>query len=175
MKKTILWSLPFIALLACNQNQKPVETQSKSAEAKAQYEKNLAVFKAAVTAFENEKIDEWAASVADNAVWHPAAYGAAVGTKEDWKKALSFYATNWDSLKLKNATFLPGMDSVTHELDGSVRYYGIWTGTHKSGVRTASPFYGSFDFNKDGKVIDATEFFDVGGLMNAVAPKSAKK
>src|SRR6185295_3974221 len=100
----------------------------------------------------------------------PAAYGAPDGTKEDWKKALSFYLANWDSLKLKDARFLPGVDSTTQEPDGSVRYYGKWTGVHKSGVRTSSTFYGSLEFNAESKITDASEFFDVGGLINAGTP-----
>ena len=175
MKKVIFWSVLSIAVSACTQNQKKAEAPSKSAEAKVLYEKNLAALQAGIRAYENEQIDVWASSVADNAEWHPAAYGAPVGTKEDWKKALSFYVANWDSIKLKNAMFLPGIDSATTEPDGSVRYYGRWIAVHKSGVKTSVDFYGTYEFNKDNKVIEASEFFDLGGLMNAVAPKSGKK
>ena len=82
------------------------------------------------------------------------------------------YVTDWDSLKLNYPDFLPGIDSATHEFDGSVRYYGIWNGVHKSGVHTSVNFYATYDFNKEGKIINASEFFDVGGLMNAIKPKA---
>ena len=98
-------------------------------------------------------------------------YGAPEGKKEDWKNALSSYMADWDGLKLENANFLPGIDSTTHEPDGSVRYYGVWTGVHKSGVKTSLKFYGTYDFNKDGKIVFGDEYFDLGGLMNAVKPK----
>jgi len=42
-------------------------------------------------------------------------------------------------------------------------------------VKTSVNFYAAYEFNKDNKVIEAAEFFDLGGLMNAVAPKSGKK
>ena len=56
-------------------------------------------------------------------------------------------------------------------MDGGVRCYGRWDGVHKSGVTTHVNYYGTFEFNKDGKISSANEFFDLGGLMNAVAPK----
>ena len=178
MKRIIFLSLILCVLFSCKESvktddstSKADETTSKDSDAKAMYEKNLASLKSGLTGFENEKIDDWAASIADSAVWNSPAYGSAPAKKEDWKKALSAYMADWDSLRLKNPTFLPGIDSVTHEFDGSVRYYGQWHGVHKSGVRTAVNFYGSYEFNKDGKVVNGTDFFDVGGLMNAVKGK----
>jgi hypothetical protein len=185
MKKIFFFSLVLCLLISCKESVKTDDsvsktddttsktdnTTSKASDARALYEKNLAVLQGSITAFENEKIDDWAASVADTATWNPPAYGAAPAKKADWKKVLTAYITDWDSLRLKNPIFLPGIDSITHEFDGSVRYYGQWTGVHKSGVRTALNFYGTYEFNKDGKVVNGTEFFDVGGLMNAVKGK----
>jgi hypothetical protein len=178
MKKVIFFSLLVCVLFSCNESAKTGDTTatssdstSKTSDAKALYEKNLASLQAGITGFENEKMDDWAATVADNAVWNSPAYGAKPAGKEDWKKALTAYTTDWDSLKLANPIFLPGIDSITHEFDGSVRYYGTWEGVHKSGVKTSVNFYGTYEFNKDGKVVDGTEFFDVGGLMNAIKPK----
>ena len=178
MKKIIFFSLLLAVFFSCNDSAKTVDTTSTSSDstsqtsdAKALYEKNLASLQAGNTAFENEKLDDWAATVADNAVWNSPAYGAKPAGKEDWKKALTAYTTDWDSLKLVNPIFLPGIDSLSHKFDGSVRYYGTWEGVHKSGVKTSVNFYGTYEFNQDGKVVDGTEFFDVGGLMNAIAAK----
>jgi hypothetical protein len=53
-----------------------------------------------------------------------------------------------------------------------VRFYGSWDGVNKNTHQlTKSNFYGSYEFNKDHKVTEADEFFDVGGLMNAVQAK----
>jgi ketosteroid isomerase-like protein len=164
MRNLILCSTVFM-ILACSQ------AFSQNTNAKALYEKNLATLKASITAFENEQIDAWASNIAEDAVWNSPAYGAALGTKNDWKNALAMYMADWDGLKLRNPNFLPGIDSITHEFDGSVRYYGEWDGVHKSGVKTAVSFYASYEFNKDGKITNGSEFFDVGGLMNAVKGK----
>ena len=51
------------------------------------------------------------------------------------------------------------------ELDGSVRTYGTWTGTH---VETGKPFslhsYHTFDFI-DGKIAAGGDYFDFGGFF----------
>lgn len=174
MKKLFFVIAISLAIFSCNTPSAPsaAASDSKDSTVKAMYEKNLATLKAGITAFENKQMDAWAATVADSAVWISPAYGSAPAKKDDWKKALTMYTENWDSIKLENAAFLPGIDSATKELDGSVRYYGIWTGKHKSGVKTAVNFYGTYDFNKDNKVVSGADFFDVGGLMNAVAPKA---
>jgi len=178
MKKIIFFSLVLSVFFSCNDAAKTDDTTSTSADstsqtsdAKVLYEKNLASLQAGITGFENEKIDDWAATVADDAVWNSPAYGAKPAGKEDWKKTLTAYTTDWDSLKLVSPTFLPGIDSVTHKFDGSVRYYGTWEGVHKPGVQTSVNFYGTYQFNNDGKVVDGTEIFDVGGMMNAIKAK----
>jgi len=171
MKKIIFFSLVLSVFFSCKDSEKKDDTTSKNADAKALYEKNLATLKSSITAFENEKIDDWAAAIADNAVWNPPAYGAKPAGKAEWKNTFTAYFADWDSLKLVDPTFLPGIDSTTHEFDGSVRYYGQWNGVHKSGVRTSVSFYGTYDFDKNGKVVAGSDFFDVGGMMNAIANK----
>ena len=171
MQKIIFLSLVSFVLFSCTESVKTDDTTSKNSDAKTLFEKNLASLKSSITAFENKKIDDWATSVADTAVWNSPAYGSSPAGKADWKKALTAYVTDWDSLKLTSPSFLPGIDSSTHEFDGSVRYYGHWNGVHKSGAKTSVNFYATYDFNKDGKVVNASEFFDVGGLMNAIKEK----
>lgn len=171
MKKVIFFFIALSGLYACETSVKKDEVP-KASDAKMLYEKNLASLKKGITAFENEKLDDWAATVADTTIWNSPVYGSSPAGKADWRKSLSNYIADWDSLKLNFPDFLPGIDSATHEFDGSVRYYGIWNGIHKSGVHTSVNFYATYDFNKDGKVINASEFFDVGGLMNAINAKA---
>ena len=170
MKLFIFFLFISTAVYSCNEQVKS-EPTLKLSEAKVLYEKNLASLQRGIRAFENENIDEWAETVADTTIWNSAAYGSLPGTKEDWKKTLIAYFADWDSIKLNYPDFLPGIDSATHEFDGSVRYYGIWNGIHRSGVRTSVNMYATYDFNKEGKIVNASEFFDVGGLMNAIKAK----
>jgi hypothetical protein len=170
MKKVIFFFIALSGLYACKTTVKS-EDAPKVADAKMLYEKNLASLKKGITAVENEKLDDWAETVADTTIWNSAVYGSSPAGKADWRKELSNYIADWDSLTLNYTDFLPGIDSATHEFDGSVRYYGIWNGVHKSGVHTSVNFYATYDFNEDGKIINASEFFDVGGLMNAINAK----
>ena len=172
MTKLFLIPIASLLLAACSDNDKKEDDASKkNADMQALYEKNLAGLKKSISAFENKDIEGWAANIADTARWDSPAYGDTVHTKAHWKESLAYYLANWDNLKLNNSTFLPGIDSATHDLDGSVRYYGNWDATHKSGLKTSVNFYGTYDFNTDNKIISGSEFFDVGGLMNAVTPK----
>ncbi len=174
MKNLLLFVVCSYLLTACSNQEKKEDDSSKkpaaSDEMNALYEKNLAVVKAGVAAFENKDIEGWAANIADNVVWRSPSYGDTVTTKAHWKEVLTSFLANWNDLKLTNSNFLPGIDSSTHQPDGSVRFYGVWVGTTKSGVKTSSKFYGTYDL-KDNKVTAADEYFDVGGLMAATNPK----
>ena len=174
MKKLLFASIISLMVMSCSDKDKKKDDDNdskKGADMKALYEKNLASLQASIAAFEKKDISGFSANVADSAVWTSPAYGDTVSTKAHWMESLKYYTDNWDNIKLNNANYLPGIDSSTHEFDGSVRYYGYWDATHKSGVATHISFYGTYDFNKDNKVISGAEFFDVGGLMNAVKPK----
>lgn len=173
MKKTLFSVAISLLFVACTDSAKTDNTASSDkTEMKALYEKNLASLKASLVAFEKEDIDTWASYISDTAIWNSPAYGDTVNTKAHWKESLKGYLDNWDNLKLNNAIFLPGVDTATLSFDGSVRYYGSWDGVHISGVATKANFYGAYNFNKDGKVIFGTDFFDLGGLLNALKPMS---
>lgn len=171
MKKTILFAVLAVVVLACTQQPKTDDSSYKRAEALALYQKNMDVLKTGLRAFQNKQMEVWADGVADSCKWHSAAYGAQVGTKAEWGKVLMAYIADWDSITLKNAIYLPGVDTANYEPDGGVRYYGQWSGVHRSGVRTTINFYGFYEFNKANKIVSATDFFDVGGMMNAVMAK----
>ena len=171
MKKLLLIPMAALLLAACtDKDKKEDESAKKNAGMMSLYEKNLAVLKTSIAAFEKKDIEGWVASLADTANWISPTYGDTVHTKAHWKETLNYYINNWDNLKLNNAIFLPGLDS-TYAIDGSVRYYGSWDAVHKSGVKTSVNFYGTYEFNKDNKVVSGSEFFDVGGMMNAITPK----
>jgi hypothetical protein len=68
---------------------------------------------------------------------------------------------------------LPGLDTASMKADGSVRTYVRWQSESiANGVKFNQKFYAVYKFNKDHKIIDADEYFDVTGLINAAtAPK----
>jgi len=173
MRKFVSYFIVLLFITSCNDDSKTAElatTDTKAADMKATYEKNLAALQSGIAALEKEDMEGWSNAIADSVVFSSPMYGDTVATKQHWKDILSGFFADWDSLKLLNPIFLPGVDSATQQPDGSVRYYGNWTGVHKSGKHTSFKFYGAFDFNKDAKVINADEYFDVSGVLGSVAP-----
>jgi hypothetical protein len=171
MKKLLFLSMAALMLLSCNNETK--EAISGHDDNNALYEQHLAIVKGMVTNFENKDLDAFFANVSDTVTWNSPMYGDTVQTKAHWRESLQYWLDNWESLKLENPIFLPGVDIETNKPDGSVRYYGSWVGVHKaSGIRTnLTSFYEFFNFNADHKIAADGSFFDVGGLMNAVTPK----
>ena len=174
MRKLLFYLVVLLFIYSCNQDSKTASTTSadtKSTEMKAAYEKNIATLKKGIAAIEKEDVEAWASEIADSVVFTSPMYGDTITTKQHWKDLLSGFLADWDSLKLVNPNFLPGVDSSTHQPDGGVRYYGTWTGVHKSGKHTSFKFYGTFDFNKDAKVVTADEYFDISGVLGSVNTK----
>lgn len=172
--KTVFFAT-LITLLAgsCNQAVKKEDTSTtKNGEVKALYEKKLTTLKAFIADFEKEDSNGMAALVADTAQWLSPAYGDIVHSKKHMLESLQYYLNNWSNIHLTNGQFLPGIDSASHEFDGSVRYYGRWDGLHSSGKTTQVNFYGTYEFNKDNKIISGADYYDVGGLLNAIKPMS---
>lgn len=179
MKKLLFAALITLMVAGCNQPEQKDDTTKQNGDAvtnkvddmKAMYEANLATYKTQIAAFEKEDLNAWAATLADNAVWSSPAYGDTGSTKAHWVESIKNIMDNNTNLHLTDAQFLPGVDSATQKPDGSVRYYGTWHATPTSGKEVSIKFYGTYNFNADHKVISGDEFYDVGGLMNAVTPK----
>ena len=90
-----------------------------------------------------------------------------------------------DSKALKNfnfklldsvPVFLPGVNSLTKEVDGSVRIYSTWEiSTAKTDSTEAKSgrlkIYESYDFDADGKILYQQGYGDFTGLMNYLTSK----
>lgn len=50
----------------------------------------------------------------------------------------------------------------------------VWYEVHKSGITTSVNLYANYDFNSEAKIVNASEFFDFGGLMSAVKAENKK-
>ena len=60
--------------------------------------------------------------------------------------------------------FLPGVDTLNLELDGSVRVYSAFL-LKINDQKIDMSFYGTYDFRND-SICQSHEFFDFGGLVN---------
>lgn len=134
------------------------------------YEANLALAKKWVQAFETSNIDLWKEVVSEDIVDVAPMYGMGQVDYAVSYQVAEFYVNNYTDVKFNNPVWLPGIDTLTMQPDGSVRAYGNWTGKSKTTGRTFSvASYHNFDF-KDGKIITTGEYFDATGMVNAVGP-----
>jgi hypothetical protein len=174
MKKLFYATIISLMVAGCGQpgqKETAISNKGKGDDMKALYEANLATFKTNIAAFEKEDLNAWSATIADNAVWHSPAYGDTITTKAHWVQSIKNIMDSNSNLHLTNAQFLPGVDTTTQQPDGSLRYYGTWHAMTNAGKEITLKFYGTYDFNKDHKVTSGNEFYDVGGVMNAVRQK----
>jgi quinol monooxygenase YgiN len=85
---------------------------------------------------------------------------------------LKGYHAAFDNIKYTANNWLPGT-SPEGKLDGSVRTYGTWTGVNvATGKELNLKGYWYMNFDEEGKIIAQGDFFDFGGMIDAVYPKS---
>ena len=72
-----------------------------------------------------------------------------------------------NNIKANDIQLYPGVDSVTFKPSGDVRAYVRWTDDGINGAKIEHKYYGVFKFNKDHKMIDTDEFFDISGVIKA--------
>jgi hypothetical protein len=136
----------------------------------ADYASNLALAQAAIAAHENEDIEAWVAHFSDSLKHESPVYGAGIIDLVQQKEQIGMYHAAFDDIKFTDAIWLPGVNDETGRPDGSVRCYGKWTSTFVPSGKTAIlNAYHYFSFT-DGKISQSGDFFDFGGLMDAVAP-----
>ena len=83
---------------------------------------------------------------------------------DNWKGMMDMM-----NMSLKTSIFLPGVDTVNFQPDGSVRYYGTWeieVGKHKASDELM--VYGSFEFDKDGKMTSLQHYGDYTGTLSSI-------
>ena len=138
------------------------------------YKANLELAKKWVQVFENQDIELWKEIMSKDLLDQAPLYGMGEVDYATSQQIAEFYINNYTDVKFNDPVWLPGIDTGSMTLDGSVRAYGVWTGTSKSTGRTFTlPSYHNFDF-ADGKIIYTGEYFDATGMTNAVGPVDRK-
>ncbi|PQJ23417.1 hypothetical protein [Tenacibaculum sp. SG-28] len=137
------------------------------------YEKNLATAKKLFQLHEEEKLEEQLALISKDIKVYTPMYGSSEPIGYDgYMKMLKGYQDNFEDIKYKASTWLPGVDTVSLKPDGSVRTYGTWTGKNSSTGKVLNLHgYWYFNFDAKGKIIAQGDFFDYGGMMQSVGPK----
>ena len=165
MKKTILVALFATTLFACTT---PQATTSTDDATMATFKENAKVTTAVFEAFANKDLKTWASHVSDTLKAHGAGYGleATVG-KEELMQRLAGLHSIVNNIKANDIQLYPGLDSVTYKPNGDVRAYVRWTDDGINGAKIDHKYYGVFKFNKDHKMTETDEFFDISGVIKA--------
>ena len=135
--KNLFYFLLFSSLIvSCGDNASDDATASVNAEdTKAIYEKNVATFEKLCQAWEDQDLEGALSLMADDFVENGTGLGEPNRTKAEWK-ANNEMMMSIMKPTLKQAMFLPGVDTTSLAMDGSVRYYGIWNFASGEKIRT---------------------------------------
>ena len=160
MKKTLLVALIGLAAVAC---QAPEE---KGNDVDATFAANCETVETALSNFQNEVADY---SMYSEDYWaRPTRMNPERGDSvrlEDVKMSNARGWTIFDYELVSDLAFLPGVNPDSKEMDGSVRYYGMWKVTRSATDSTDEasvmiPIYSSFDFDADGKILFQQNYGD---------------
>tara|TARA_B100001287_G_scaffold229813_1_gene200229 strand:- start:2976 stop:3542 length:567 start_codon:yes stop_codon:yes gene_type:complete len=145
------------------------ETATDNTDLKARYEANAASFQKLCDAWGNQDVETSLALMADDFTEKGTGMGEPDRTKEEWKANMEMMMGVMKPT-LKQAMFLPGVDTTTLAMDGSVRYYGIWN--FAAGEKNQDlKVYGSADFNDEGLITTLTHYADFGMVMMSILPE----
>lgn len=135
------------------------------------YQKNLATAKAAIQSHIDADYDSWMTYHAEDAVVWGATYGSEKMSGAEAAVQFGGHHDAFDGIATTREVWLPGVDTLNLQADGSVRAYINWTATSKAnGHEVNLRAYHYWNFNEDGKINQEGGFYDAGGLMAASIP-----
>ena len=138
------------------------------------YGQNMASMKAMFDGFQNKSIDP--TLFAEDFVDVGTGFQEEDRNKEEAMQQWKMMTRVMDA-ELVNAIYLPGIDTLSQQLDGSVRYYGQWNMTMGEAAQTLKA-YGSMEFNDSGNITSFAHYADwtaTFGALLAENPEIAAK
>tara|TARA_B110000037_G_scaffold39279_1_gene48516 strand:- start:10869 stop:11435 length:567 start_codon:yes stop_codon:yes gene_type:complete len=145
------------------------ETSNENTDIKATYETNAENLKKLLNTWEEQDVEGALSLMADDFTEVGTGMGEPDRTKEEWKANMEMMMGVMKPT-LKQAIFLPGVDTTSLAMDGSVRYYGVWN--FASGEKNEDlKVYGSADFNDEGMISSLTHYADFGATMMSILPE----
>jgi len=181
--KNLVICLGAVALLAfasCKQEAPMAQTETPDY---ASFNEKVAVIKSFYQAHHDENIEAISAILSDTLKWSPPQFnGSQWMGKEDLLSALKDYHAAFDNISFAEGIVMPD-STVNGYWSGSVfpaetasstpdniRVYGTWTAIHtESGKSIGVKFYSIVMVNADGKIAEASDYFDVNGLAVQIA------
>ena len=171
MKNILVSILVLASMIACTSKQTTTEGEDPNM---VLFRENAKVVDAAFKAYSKKDLKEFASYQADSLKVHNAQFGGKDSNKAEFlERSVNFFKLI-NNINVK-VTLLPGVDEVTLKPDGSVRAYVMWSGdlvNNAPGIDLK--VYASYKLDKDHKIYDADEYFDVTGFVKYATAAPAK-
>ena len=186
----LLYVLGFILILTISCKNQGESVIDKQAETKSMvepdyedFDNKVATIRAFFQAHADEDLAAQEAMLADSLKFSPPYYnGNEWLGKDEFLAAIKGYHDNFDNIQFHEGIITAFQGEVGGFYSGSVypkesaetkanaiRTYGTWTATHTaSGQEMGVKFYNLSTFNKDGKIVSLSDYFDLSSLV----PKS---
>lgn len=180
--------LALITLISCKEKEHEEHEEHEAVEEVAgpdyaSYDKKVAVVRALYQAHSDEDIEAMQAMVSDTLQFSPPDYnGNKWLNKEDFFTRIKGYHAGFENIKFSEGIVLPNAAAgglwsgsvfpkeTATIIPDIIRVYGTWTATHtESGKEIGVKFYALLSVNDDGKLAQASEYFDVNGLAVQIA------
>lgn len=176
--------LAMLALYGCKQatEESTTEMEEVASPDYADFDRKVAVIKAFYEAHCNEDLEAQSAMLSDTLQWSPPNYnGNQWLGKTELLAALKGYHDGFDNIRYEagivtgdslaggfwsGSVFPEATATTTADL---IRVYGTWRATHaESGKEIGVKFFSLAGVNADGQIVSASDYFDVGGIMDQV-------
>ena len=164
MKYLVNYILVFVLVSGCVNNTATVETNSEFDAGMAMFEKNKAIADKTFNLFIAKDLDGMMDMHTEDLIWSPANTTDSL-SKDAFREGMMGWMSEFDQFEFVDRQYYPGVDD-NFVPNGSVRTYGTWIGTHKSGKQTITKYYSVLEFNEEGKITADLEYFDLGGVWD---------
>ena len=177
--------LAFLAFTGCKEQASQTEMEEETTEAPdyADFDKKVELIRAFYKAHGEENLEAQAAMLSDTLKWSPPDYnGNKWLGKEELMATLKGYHEAFDNIQWHEGIAMPDStanaywsgsifpEGTATDVPEVIRVYGTWTATHtETGKETGVKFFSLISINDDGKMVQASDYFDVNGLAAQIA------
>ena len=161
MKYIVNISLIIVVLASCSKQ--TCDTSAFDA-GMAKFERNKAIADKTFNFFIAKDLDGMMDMHSEDLIWSPASTNDTL-SKAAFREGMAGWMSEFEAFRFENRQYYPGVDEDFIP-DGSVRTYGTFYGTHKSGKQTTTKYYSVTQFNEEGKITADLEYFDLGGVFD---------
>ena len=130
-----------------------------------EFENNVKLGQKFFQLHDEENLEAMVDMLSDDLQWTSPKYGEGIINKETQLGYIKMYQDLYDNINFEANYWLPGVDTLSLQNDGSIRVYGSWTGVH---TETGNEFnlgsYHTMAF-EDGKIVGGGDWFDLTGFV----------